>query len=158
MKTIENYQDVEIMGRKFRIKKFDARTGSYMLLKIMGLVTPLFRKVDFDKLKDVKDVNDVNIGAIDILGLVTELASLPEKEFNYIQEKCLRVCSELLAAGPTPVLNENGSFGVLGLEDDTMTVIALTAHTLIFNVKGFFSGSPLASMVGGLLTTSQQDS
>ena len=152
----ENYTDVEISGRKFRIKKFDARTGSFMMIKITGLLAPLFKNIDLGKFKDVKEASDVKLDAFNISGIMTELGSLSEKDFNYVQDKCLQVCSEVLPAGMTPILNSNGSFGVLGLEEDTMTVLALTAHTLIFNVKGFFSASPLASLLGGLLTTSPQ--
>lgn len=154
MKPVENFKDVEISGRTFRIKKFDARTGSFMLIKITGLLAPLFKNVDMGKLKDVKDVSEVNPEAFNIAGLMSELGNLTEKDFTYVQDKCLQVCGEMLPAGFAPVLHPDGNFGVAGLEDDTMTVLALTAHTLIFNVKGFFSGGPLASIVGGLLTTS----
>jgi len=126
------------------------------MIKITGLLAPLFKNIDLGKFKDVKEASDVKLDAFNISGIMTELGSLSEKDFNYVQDKCLQVCSEVLPAGMTPILNSNGSFGVLGLEEDTMTVLALTAHTLIFNVKGFFSASPLASLLGGLLTTSPQ--
>lgn len=157
MKPIETHKDVEIGGRTFRIKKFDALTGSFMLIKITGMLAPLFKNMDIGKLKDVKDVSEVSPDAFDISGIMAEIGNLSEQDFKYVQEKCLRVCSEVLPAGLSPVLNPNGSFGVIGIEEDTMTVLALTVHTLIFNVKGFFSGSPLASMLGGLLTSSPQD-
>lgn len=155
MNPVENYKDVEINGRKFRIKKFDARTGSFMLFKVTGLLAPLFKNIDLGKLKDVKSVSDVNVEALNISGVISELGNLSEKDFNYIQDKCLQACGEMLPAGFTPVLHSNGSFGVTGLEEDTVTVLALTAHALIFNVKGFFLGSPLASILGGISTTSQ---
>ena len=153
----ENYKDVEITGRTFRIKKFDARTGSFMLLKITGLLAPLFKNVELNKLKDVKEVSDVNLDAFNISGIMSQLGGLSEDDFTYVQDKCLQVCGEMLPAGFVPILNANGTFAVQGLEEDTMTVLALTAHVLIFNVKGFFSGSPLASLVGGLLTTSPRN-
>jgi len=157
MKPTENYKDIEINGRTFRIKKFDARTGSFMLIKITGLLAPLFKNMDLAKLKEAKDISDVNLEALNITGVMSELGNLSENDFSYVQDKCLRVCGALLPAGYTPLLNGNGSFAVAELEEDTMTVLALTAHVLIFNVKGFFQGSPLASLVGGLLTTSPQN-
>lgn len=157
MNPIENYKDVEINGRTFRIRKFDARTGSFMLIKITGLLAPLFKNMDLSKFKDVKNVSEIKLDALNIPGLMSGLGNLSEEDFEYVQGKCLQVCSEVLPAGLTPVLNSNGTFGVTGIEDDTMTVLALTAHTLIFNVKGFFSGSPLASLVGGLMNTFPQD-
>jgi hypothetical protein len=154
--VVENYNDVEINGRKFRIKKFNARTGSFMLIKITTLLGPLFKNIDLKKFKGVKEVSDVKLEGFNISGIMMELGNLSEADFNYIQEKSLQVCGEMLPSGFTPVLNENGSFGVIGLEDDTMTVLALTAHALIFNVKGVFQGSPLAGILGGLSTTSLQ--
>lgn len=157
MKQVENYKDIDINERKFRIKKFSALTGGFMLIKIAGILAPFFKNLDLSKFKDAKDPSEVNLAALNIPGIMAELGNLSEDDFNYIQKKCLQVCSEMMPAGLVPILNDNGSFGVIGLEEDTMTVLALTVHTLIFNVKGFFHGSPLASLVGGLLTTSPQD-
>ena len=146
-------KEVEIKGRKFSIRKFDARTGSFMLIKVAGLLAPMFGKsfgVSFGKV--VENAEDITMSDIDISGALSVLSTLSEKDFDYIQSKCLKVCYELLAQ-PTPVLNDNGSFGVIGLENDTMSVMSLTVHALIFNVSGFFAESPLASMVGATLTS-----
>lgn len=151
----EKFKDIEINGRKFRISKFGARDGSYMLIKVTGFLAPMFAKIDFSKMKNVKKPEDVDISAIDIPGVIAGLGSLSEEDFSYIQEKCLKVCSEPLQAGFIPVLNDNGSFGVSNLEDDTITVISLTAHALIFNFTSFFEGSVLSGLMTGLLTTRQ---
>jgi hypothetical protein len=156
MKPVDNYKDVIINERTFRIKKFDALTGSFMLLKITGLLAPLFKNLNMAKLKDVKEVSEVNLDAFNISGIMVEIGNLSEKDFNYVQEKCLRVSSEVLPAGLVPVLNENGAFGVTGIEEDTMTVLALTAHAIIFNVQGFFQGSPLQALTAGMLGTFRQ--
>ncbi|RKN75000.1 phage tail assembly chaperone [Paenibacillus ginsengarvi] len=149
------HQDVEINGRKFRVKKFDAMTGSFMLFKVTGLLAPLFGGVDLTKLTDEASAASF-LKTVNISSMLSGLGELSEKDFSYVQEKCLQVCEELLPAGPAQVLNKQGAFGVMDLEDDTITVLALTAHTLIFNLKGFFQGSPLASFLGGLKGTSLQ--
>ncbi|SFU71158.1 phage tail assembly chaperone [Alicyclobacillus macrosporangiidus] len=151
----EKYKDVEINGRKFRIRKFSARDGSYILIKVMSILAPMFQGLDLNQVQNVKDVSDVASNGLDVFGMIAKLITLSESDFNYIQEKCLRVCSEHLPSGFVPVLNDNGSFGVLNLEDDTVTVLALTAHALIFNLQSFFAGSPLQGLVGGLLATPQ---
>lgn len=150
MSRYDDGKEVEIKGRKFSIRKFDARTGSFMLIKVAGLLAPMFKSIA----KDVK-VEDFKMSDVDISGALSVLSTLSEKDFRYIQEKCLQVCYELLPAGPTKVLNDNGSFGVIGLEEDTMSVMSLTVHALIYNVSGFFSESPLGSMVGAILTSNQ---
>lgn len=154
MKPVETYTDVTINERKFRIMKFDARTGSFMLIKVTKMLAPLVKNINFSKIKDVKDASEVDLGAFDLSAIMAELGSISESDFNYIQDKCLNVCYEHLQIGLTKILNENGTFGVIDLEDNAMMALALTAHALIFNVKGFFQGSPLQSLVGGILTTS----
>lgn len=152
MNKLEDSKVVTIKDREFCIKKFDARTGSFMLVKVSGLLAPMFKNF---KLSKEKKPEDIKVSDIDISGAISVLSTLTEQDFNYIQGKCLGVCFELLPSGPANVLADNGSFGVIGLENDTMTVMALTAHALIFNVTSFFEGSPLAGLVGKTLTSIQ---
>jgi len=151
----DNYKDVEIQGRTFRIKKFPALVGSFMIVKVASIIAPLFRGVNLGKFKE--GAKEDALEGFDIIGMIEKLSDLTEKDFRYVQEKSLGVCYEVLASGISPVLNENGSFGVIGLEEDTMTVLALTAHAVMFNMNSVFQGSPLASLVGGLLNSSQQN-
>lgn len=152
MKIHEDFKEVEIRDRKFVIKKFDARTGSFMLIKVTGLIAPMLKGLDLKKMQ-AKEEGAFDLKDIDIAAVVSGLTSLPEQDFNYIYDKCLQVCFENLSAGPTRVMNQDGSFGVIGLETDSLTTLTLVAHALIFNVTGFFSGSPLAGMLGGFLSS-----
>jgi hypothetical protein len=151
---VEKYTYVTVNERKFRIQKFNALTGSFMIIKIAGILAPLFKGIDISKVSVAEEPSKVELGGFNILEGISELSKLSEEDFSYVQTNCLKLCREDLPAGLTPVLNENGSFGVIGLEEDTMAVLALTVHALIFNVKGFFQGSPLGSIVGGFLNTS----
>ena len=153
MDKFADCKEVEIKGRKFVVKKFDARTGSFMLIKVTGIIAPMFKGLDFKKIKEIKVVDGEipDVSGIDIVGVISGLSSFSEQDFNYINDKCLQVCFENLPAGPTRILNKDGSFGVIGLETDSATTLALVAHTLIFNVTGFFAESPLGSALGGLL-------
>lgn len=151
----QKFSDVVINERTFRVYKFGARDGSYIIIKMSGLLSEMFRGVDFSKIKDAKDPSEVDLKGFDIAGMISRLSNISEKDFSYLQEKCLNVCSEKLKSGFVPVLNDNGSFGVIDLEDDTITVMALTAHALIFNLMGFFQGSVLSGVMSGLLTTPQ---
>ena len=152
MKNYENCKEVEIKGRKFVIRKFDARTGSFMLIKVTGLIAPLLKGLDLKKMQTKED-GAFDLGDIDIAGIVSGLSSLTEQDFDYVYNKCLQVCFENLAAGPTRVMNPDGYFGVSELAEDSATTLALVAHVLVFNVTSFFSGSPLAGILGGLLST-----
>lgn len=156
MKNYENFKEVEVKGRKFVIRKFDARTGSFMLIKVTGLIGPMLKGLNISKVK-VEEGKIPDISGIDIAGMVSGLSTLKEEDFNYINDKCLQICFENLPAGPTQVMNSNGTFGVSDLDTDSATTLALVAHTLIFNVTGFFGGSPLGSILGGLLGTKLPD-
>jgi hypothetical protein len=156
MKSYENFKEVEVKGRKFVIRKFDARTGSFMLIKVTGLIGPMLKGLDISKVK-VDEGKMPDVSGIDIAGMVSGLSTLKEEDFNYIHDKCLQICFENLPAGPTQVMNMSGNFGVSDLDTDSATTLALVAHTLIFNVTGFFGGSPLGSILGGLLGTKLPD-
>jgi hypothetical protein len=128
MSKREKSKIVEIAGRKWRIEKFDALTGSYIAYKVMGNSLP---------------------GAIDSQvtgGNAPERKLMSKQEFMEIQMDCLRVCYEILPAGGAPVIGENGSWGVTNIETDTMTVLMLTIHALIFNISGFFDGNALKDL------------
>jgi hypothetical protein len=134
MNKREKFKIVEIAGRKWRIEKFDALTGSYIAYQIMTQMLP---------------------GGIDQQvtgGEAVELASknrplMSKKEFGSLQLDCLHVCCEVLPAGNVPLIGENGAWGVMDIEDDTVTVMALTIHALIFNISSFFGGNALKELI-----------
>ena len=138
------YKDIEVNERKFRLNKLDARTGSYMLFKLMKILTPIFKNIKQDSEDNIK-LEDLNLDEI-----AESLFNLPEKEFSYIQDNCLQVVAELLPAGFQKVLNKSGTWGILNIEFDTTLVMNLTIQSLVFNVSGFFIGSPLTSLIKGL--------
>jgi hypothetical protein len=128
MEKREEYKTIELSGRKWRIGRFDALTGSYITFKILTQVLPM--------------------------GLDEALPNLPKsrspmtkEDFTSLQEDCLKVCYELKDVNgvdaPVPVMLTNGNWGVSGLEKDILTVIGLTAHTILFNVQSFFAEGAL---------------
>lgn len=127
----ETTKDIELAGRKWRIKKFDALTGSYIAYKLLSQMLP---------------------GGMDKqLGNMPEGRAVMSKEdFVALQKDCLSVVQELKPAGntelPVAVILSSGKWGVEGLEDDTVTVLSLTIHALVFNVAGFFDGKALQDL------------
>lgn len=151
MEIHEDFKEVTIKDRKFVIRKFDARTGSFMLIKVTGLIAPMLKGLDLSKIQ-AKEEGAFNLKDIDIPSVVSGLTSLTEQDFNYVHDKCLQVCFEELPAGSMMVMNSNGSFGVIGLETDSVTTLALVAHTLMFNVTGFFGAELFSSISRGILS------
>lgn len=135
------YKDVEINGRKFRIGRFDALEGSYMLFKIVGVISPVIAKMGVPSAS----------GEVNYTDMLSGITTLSKKDFKEIQLSCLEICAEHLPAGFAPVLNENGSYGVMGIEKDTPLVLNLTVQALMFNVADFFEGSP-SNLLGAMIS------
>ncbi len=133
MEKRDLYKEFEFRGRKWRIGKFDAMTGSYVAYKLMSEVLPM-------------------AGVSNQLGVAAPPGSptMSKQDFMELQKDCLSVCAELLPGGPAPVLNGNGSWGVSDVEFDAVAVLALTIQTLIWNLASFFDESLLASLAEGL--------
>jgi hypothetical protein len=142
---MSDYKDVEIKGRKWRILKVDAFTGSIIAFKILPIMTAFLgdSKLDIKLDTKVEDLNS-NLGFGTILQGLTKLSV---DDFRFIQKACLKVISENVGINFIPVLNPNDTFGAIGLENDTATVLSLTVHAFIFNIQSFLAGSPLDSLI-----------
>ena len=63
---------------------------------------------------------------------------MTKAEFEKLQRDCLLVVSEVLPAGARPCFNENGTWGLNDIENNTPLVLLLTIHSLVFNIGDFF--------------------
>lgn len=146
MKPTENYKDIEVNGRKFRLNKLNARTGTYMLLKITKILPPILENINLDKL----DSDNLNFKDLNLTKVLSPIFDMEEKEFTYIQDNCLKTIEELLPAGPQQVLYNNGQWGASDIEFDMVLVMNLTIQSLWFNLQGFFKGMPFSSIMNKL--------
>lgn len=137
----ENSKIIKIGDRSFRINKFDAMKGSFILFKVMKILTPIFSSDAIKTFRAAKSVEEVDIGNINFTEIMSGLTDMKEEDFVYIQTNCLKTCSEILPSGDVRVLNDNNTYGIIGIEQDIKIVMALTIHTIVFNVSGFFGGS-----------------
>ncbi|MHB8084056.1 phage tail assembly chaperone [Clostridium botulinum] len=149
MNQPELYKDIEIRERNFRLNKVDARTGSYMLVKLTKIIAPLIQTIDLE------DLDNLNLNDINLTELMSPLLELPEKEFRYIQDNCLRVVEEILPGDTIKIIDKYGTFQALNIEFDTFLVMNLTVQSLIFNVKGFFDESVLNTIMKKLNISQQ---
>lgn len=143
-----NYKDIELTiagkKRKFRINKFDARTGSYILYTVMSRFLPSILQLKSDA-ETITDMSKV-VNPEDIVSNI----AMSEDEFSKLQTAALQVCEEILPAGVTPVLDTSGNFAVIGLEKEAVAVFVLTAQALVFNLSGFFGEDGLTSLLSGI--------
>lgn len=138
MSKRETFKDLEVQGKRWRVGKFDALTGSYIAYKLLFQMLPMGME-----------------GQMEGVELPAGRATMSKAEFIDLQKDCLSVCSELTYVGSQevaiPIMNQSGRWLVEGLENDTMLVMMLTIHSLVFNVSGFFQEGTLQE-----LTTSFQ--
>ena len=149
--AVENTKSIEVNGRTFILKKMDARTGSYMLFKLMKLLPPILENIDIDNL----DNDNFDFKSLNLSEALKPIFDLPEEEFRYIQDNCLKSVDELLAAGAQPVIQKNGEWGINDIAYDIGLVMNLTIQSLIFNVQGFFLGMNFSSVMKNLNLSQQ---
>ena len=130
MQKREEFKEIEFGGRKWRISKFTAKTGSYIAYQILTHIIPMGIE-----------------GKLGNIPLPSGRATMSKEEFFDLQQECLMVCSEIQIVGstptPIPVMLPGGTWGVEGLENDAITALTLTIHALIFNVVSFFDENVL---------------
>ena len=142
----ETKKIVEIQGRKFEIRSFDAFTGSYIAFTLMEKMLPMGM--------EAKVMNAVKADGGDAAVCLPSRALMSKGEFISFQRDVLSVVGEVLPARTAPLFNENGSWGVADIEDNAMLVIMLTIHALVFNIAGFFTGDGLKELKAGLQSLS----
>ena len=132
----ENEKIVELFGRTFKITKFDAFTGSYILFQLMEKILPMGLE---DKIPGE--------GETTLSEMMPASRTLMTKaEFEKLQRDCLLVVSEVLPAGARPCFNENGTCGLNDIENNTPLVLLLTIHSLVFNIGDFFVAGGLSEL------------
>lgn len=136
---------VELQGRKFTIRAFDAFTGAYIAFTLMEKMMPMGMEEKVTKTLQAEGKNPEFM-------LPQSRTLMTKGEFNSFMRDCLSVVSEELKAGSRPVLNSNGSWGVDDIQHNTMLVILLVINALAFNIADFFTGDGLKD-----LQTSLQD-
>lgn len=126
----ETFKDVDIAGRKFRINKFDALTGSYIIYTVMTQILPMGMGKKIDGLDES-----------------SSMPIMSKEKFREIQIDCLKACSEIKPAGnsiaPMPIMMSDGRWASEEYENDAPLVMALTVQVLGYNIQNFLEGNAL---------------
>lgn len=134
---------VEIKGRKFKVKAFDAMTGSYIAFTLFEKMLPM-------------NVEDQVMATLQAEGSDPRMMMpqgrtlLTKGEFYSFMKDCLSVVYEVLPGRDAPVLNANGSWGIQDIQNDTMLALMLVINALSFNVSDFFTGDGLKELQNSL--------
>lgn len=137
------YTDVLIGDTTYTIRKFDAKTGLKLARLIVAKATKLINLFDDDKPsgKGKKKAAAENADIYQTVGTVLE--SLSDEDLDTIIDKCLRACFVKLPAGLQPVLDENGNYGVEGIEYDMPLTLKLCFEAIKWGASDFFGDNGL---------------
>lgn len=113
----------EVRGRTFIIKKFDPLVGNYILMQILTMTLPFGLGSKISKAVGV----DITKG---------NTSKMSKEEFISLQRDILSFVYEKLPGNNTPVINQNGSYGIADF--DMMLAFQLIVSIIAFNFSDFF--------------------
>lgn len=165
-------KNIEVDGRKFVVKKYTAMTGLKIAKLVMAKVLPVFqdfiplvKKLQTDNSKpklekkepeaerDTEAESKMFAEVVDNISLDTIAAALEkvsDEDFDYIMAKSLQSITEVMPAGEQPVMYNNGTFGVEGIEYDPIFVLRLTCEAVMWGCGDFFDGDRWNSVMSPL--------
>lgn len=136
---------VELNGEKYRVRKMDVISGTYLLKFLMQKLMPIFSQMDElfgekkpAKKRGAKDAQDA--GETAFLSLIPKLLDeITEEDLHRLIVKCLNYADKSLPAGWQPVMVRE-EYGIKGIEYEMGTCLMLCYHCIAFNCGGFFDG------------------
>ncbi len=136
---------IELNGYKFKIKKLNAFTASYIAVQIgFSLAGGLF---------SAGNVNKVDM-------LQKAISGMDKEKFIEIQKDCLSAVEIINDVNgsemPEALVLNNGSLSHKELENDFITIMLLTIEVVMFNVEGFFGEKDLQSLTNSLQVNLKQ--
>ena len=130
----ETFKDVEVGDRKFRLHKFDALTGSYIMYTLLTQILPMGLGKQIEGLEAEAGAN-------------ANLPVMSKEKFMEMQKDCLRACSEIKGVDnqvlPVSVMLPDGRWGIDDIKDDAPLAMVLTIQVLGYNSLSFFAGNAL---------------
>jgi hypothetical protein len=127
------HTDVTIDGQRYRIGRFSARTGSWILFQLLNKALPAL------------------VGSqLEFGGKLGGGVQMSEADFLNLQDHCLMVCGRYRESGVAePIMKSPGVFALKDVEYDILACMGLTVHALAHNFSDFFAGN--GSKLGELM-------
>lgn len=131
MRKREKSVIVEIFDEKYKIEKYTAWVGAFIIFKLINKALPSL------------------LSEGDAAALASLQNQMGKQEFTEFLKDVLSVVSVKKEAGFFPVLDEMGNLQA-DLQDDTITILLLAIHAIKFNANDFFSEGARKSLAEGL--------
>jgi hypothetical protein len=153
----EKTKDVEISGKHYRLGRFTAQDGSFILQQLMAAS---FKGVDFSALPtpppDATEPEPDTTSPEDkvrrlLMGLQLR-GGLDYDAHCFIQRKCLAVCSRLEehegAAAIAIRISTADGVVLPDIANDMPLVMRIEMETLVFNLSSFFAAGGMSALAG----------
>lgn len=146
----ERIKTIEINGDMYQIQKFTARDGLKLARLVLAKIAPIIPLLSEDDKKQAvkaakaggkksEETTTPNVDDQAVYSAVTvALDHLDDKDMDYLMDKCLRVCSKVLPAGPMPIIDENGYYGIPEAEYDMALTVRLIVEAIKWGAADFF--------------------
>ena len=152
---MDKTKTIEIEKRTFVIHKFDAKSALKISKLVLAKILPIFDTV-LPVISASTDLSQIKVDeAINLEAIAKALDLIDDKDLDRIIDVSLQYTFEQLKSGLVRVLNSDGTYGVIGVEDDPVIVLRLVIESIAWSLRGFFDGSRLTSVLApltGLLT------
>lgn len=148
---------IDVEGRTFHVTKMSPKT-SIKVVKMLGAkVLPFLDSLPIDKLMggnengaenstDLMGSVDDFLQDLDLYKIATALDAIDDETIDKLIDCGLSHCFEPLSAGNARVLNQDGTYGVQGIDDDIVITVRLTLEAITWSVASFFQGNRWGSM------------
>lgn len=136
------YTNITIGEQEYSIKKFTAKTGLKIARFVLAKLAPIIPLLDSSE--STEDKLYTTLSEI--------LETLSDNDIDDLVDKCLRVCYVSLPAGPQPIIDETGHYGVEDVEYDLMLTLRLCFEAIKWGASDFFGekGSALKGILAQL--------
>lgn len=149
----EQFKDIVIGDRRYRIKKMDALPASRIHNWILSGASKLAQESKDNQAEPESKLTPEQKAEGLVVGVWIMASTLFSEELcEKTQIHCLQCCQqfplESTEAPPTPVMMSDGRWVTQDLKTDSVTVNKLVLETLKFNISPFFLGSISNSALG----------
>ena len=148
----EKIKIIEIENRSFAIHKFDVKTATKVIKRLISKVMPVFDQAlptagGADTVQNKIQVG--NIGdMISFESISRALDKISDEDLDYVFDASLKHTSLVLSNGDhMQVMNDYGRYGVEGVEHDLVLVWRLVAEAVVLSVQGFTDVNRLTSIL-----------
>ena len=143
------FNKVTINDQEYVIRKFDAMTGLKLARLVIAKAAPILPLLDAGDAQNGEKTAGIarDDRIYTVFGEV--LSAMTDADIDDLVKKCLSVCSVELPAGPQPIIDETGHYGVDDVEYDMGLTIRLCYEAIKWGAADFFGGknSPLRQLM-----------